>query len=331
MSTSNPRIRPRRSGFTLIELLVVIAIIAILVALLLPAVQQAREAARKSTCQNNMKQIVLATHNYHGQFKSFPLMFAGGVMPSYGRPDQSFDLSPYVGMLPFLDQNPLYTKISTPETGAGARRAFPGAGNNVYDTVLETLLCPSDGAESMLANDAGVNYGFSWGSNSRVNSGGWTASNGAWLRWRSLDLASFPDGTVNTVMFGEIGRDNGSRSFQGGYITSQGATGCVAAATGAPGRYVVDTATPYVADTRGVGWQWAEARRTGFNGALAPNQPSCSRNDQDAAISAGSYHDGGVFVGMVDGSTQFISDGIAIATWQALLTREGGETVDGAF
>ena len=92
----------RKRGFTLIELLVVIAIIAILIALLLPAVQQAREAARRSQCKNNMKQIGLALHNYHDVFTTFPI---GGLKNSRG-PNWR------VGLLPYMDQAPAYNQVS---------------------------------------------------------------------------------------------------------------------------------------------------------------------------------------------------------------------------
>src|SRR6187455_2473364 len=94
-----------RRGFTLIEMLVVIAIIAILVALLLPAVQQAREAARRSQCKNNLKQIGLAMHNYHDTFNGFP---NGGIASSVG----GWGLSWYIRILPYIDQAPVFNGIN---------------------------------------------------------------------------------------------------------------------------------------------------------------------------------------------------------------------------
>jgi prepilin-type N-terminal cleavage/methylation domain-containing protein len=101
--------KSKRSGFTLIELLVVIAIIAVLIALLLPAVQQAREAARRSQCKNNLKQIGLALHNYHDMANSFPI----GVNSSFiGTGGQRWGVSFWTLLLPYLDQAPVYNQFS---------------------------------------------------------------------------------------------------------------------------------------------------------------------------------------------------------------------------
>src|SRR5690606_28625210 len=106
----------RRSGFTLIELLVVIAIIAILIALLLPAVQQAREAARRTQCKNNLKQVGLALHNYHDVFGSFTYKSGGTDRPPSSAPcnlGNARRRSGWVGLLPYIDQGPLYNQIES--------------------------------------------------------------------------------------------------------------------------------------------------------------------------------------------------------------------------
>src|ERR1700759_2816615 len=103
-----------RRGFTLIELLVVIAIIAVLIALLLPAVQQAREAARRSQCKNNMKQLGLAVHNYHDTYNHLPMCYywgPAGLPGPTGSPTQGPQSSWMIGILPFVDQAPLYSVL----------------------------------------------------------------------------------------------------------------------------------------------------------------------------------------------------------------------------
>src|ERR1700709_2477916 len=105
--------RNRRTGFTLIELLVVIAIIAVLIALLLPAVQQAREAARRSQCKNNLKQLGLAMHNYHDTYKVFPTASGGN------------GFSPHARILPYVDQAPLYGTLNFLTTTAISQGAVP--------------------------------------------------------------------------------------------------------------------------------------------------------------------------------------------------------------
>lgn len=129
-----------RRGFTLIELLVVIAIIAILIALLLPAVQQAREAARRSQCKNNLKQVGLALHNYHDSNKVFPM---GN---NYSSSAGTWGVSWWVSVLPYTDQAPLYKKLTFTGnhpgwTGGGGAGALNGAAAN--GLVISLMICPS--------------------------------------------------------------------------------------------------------------------------------------------------------------------------------------------
>jgi len=127
----------KRSGFTLIELLVVIAIIAILIALLLPAVQQAREAARRTQCRNNLKQLGLAMHNYHDVYKQFPINHYDAGTP-WGN-----NLTVLVGLLPYIDQGPLFNGINF-----GATRnvtLYPVNGKRLGEHLIPGFICPSDG------------------------------------------------------------------------------------------------------------------------------------------------------------------------------------------
>jgi prepilin-type N-terminal cleavage/methylation domain-containing protein/prepilin-type processing-associated H-X9-DG protein len=158
MIHESPRQPPMR-GFTLIELLVVIAIIGVLIALLLPAVQAARESARRSQCSNNLKQIALATVNYETTFHSFPLAFnlqyypgyAGGIFP-YGTGSYADGFGPLVGLLQFLEQVPIYNAINY---GMGP---YVAANSTVFGTSISTFWCPSDPLISTQLSETAVGF-----------------------------------------------------------------------------------------------------------------------------------------------------------------------------
>ena len=148
----------RRRGFTLIELLVVIAIIAVLIALLLPAVQQAREAARRSQCKNNLKQIGLALHNYHDVFNVFPYANSNGARTN---------TTGLVSLLPYFEQAALFSSLDPNlpmgkwNNNSGTVTPLPPAKNLVAATTkLAALLCPSDDGKQF-QNDDPTYYGCS--------------------------------------------------------------------------------------------------------------------------------------------------------------------------
>ncbi len=219
------RTRISRTGFTLVELLVVIAIIGILVALLLPAVQAAREAARRTQCVNRLKQIGLALHNYHDTHRKFP---PSGIC--YGDPGVVPHQLPYhhtwlIGILPFMEEQALYDRIEKrlPIWSTAAQRAAAG-------TAVETLKCPSsanvDVGPSTTRNFAYTNYagseGYHW----------WpTAMFGNWSPWNAKGFADHTadvsglftitktnsmrdilDGTSNTIVAAEVN----TNGFKGG-------------------------------------------------------------------------------------------------------------------
>lgn len=160
--------RWQQRGFTLIELLVVIAIIAVLIALLLPAVQQAREAARRSQCKNNLKQLGLACHNYHDTFNQMPQNYDCAWGP--GRADRGGNFSWIVAALPYMDQAPLFNQINfnDKQGNDGTTPLVAGGPTNrqLRLTILNGLLCPSNPQPSVRVNqNPGYNSGNGGGNN----------------------------------------------------------------------------------------------------------------------------------------------------------------------
>ncbi|MDD4270934.1 MAG: DUF1559 domain-containing protein [Thermoguttaceae bacterium] len=311
-----------RRGFTLVELLVVIAIIGILIALLLPAVQAAREAARRSQCTNNLKQIGLATHNYHDTFKALP---PGGRNPHW----QTW----FHALLPFIEQAALKDMWNP------AYQYHLGGNINVAQALkdLATMRCPSDidsqsyrGNYVCNAGNVGVNGTGSVNLAvlaSRTLASGTVVKNGGAPfiiatdagGFRYTELPWMVDGLSNTLGFSEC---------------LQGQVG-----TGVSG-------TANVADIRGGLYHAAFCWFTtwfppNYEGPdVNPDSGNCCVPKENApcvsaqmvggptSLAARSRHPGGVNVNLLDGSVRFVSDTIEWATWQALSTSEGNETIN---
>ena len=354
----------RFSGFTLVELLVVIAIIGILIALLLPAVQAAREAARRSQCTNNLKQLALAVHNYADTYKAFPPKKMG-TAPGGMNGNAGFG-SGLMRLLPFYEQQALYDQWSSPQTlTSGTYPAFgpvpwgPGQGDNyeIYDVQVATLLCPSDG--NGFNKDASAygrnNYVFSCGDS--VNDGNATYGNNNGSNPRGMfnnrtgriNFASVTDGTSNTLMLSEHLVSVNSK------VVSQGVAVGVSGISTSPGTCYaqIDPNDSKVfsasSTTNWAGTRWAHGSMShiGFNAVLPPNGPSCAELTNDNSTGGmvhppTSNHPGGVNAAMGDASVRFISDTIdtgsiyaapttqgqsVYGVWGALGTKDGGETV----
>ncbi|MEZ6121542.1 MAG: DUF1559 domain-containing protein [Planctomycetaceae bacterium] len=330
--------RKLRLGFTLIELLVVIAIIAVLIALLLPAVQQAREAARRTQCKNNLKQIGLATHNYHDVFNSFPLNYEATRDGSRNRTSVSW----ITASLPYFDQAPLYNTIDFITTGGPTD--YNGLNNTAAQTarqtILTALLCPSN-PQKVLGNFSG-NYADNgpWHGNGRDVQAARTDYVGnmgfVWTGWKDCADLQVPGSTwVTPDQLYNEGADNLPRL--GGVFWWRGTAGI---------RDIVDGTSNTVSVFESHHWNTskqfpAEQAKHGawflpissidsmakfLNGA--PDDVGPTNGGEDGRCSSfSSTHVGGAQCLVADGSVRFVSENISQSIYRAIATRGGGETV----
>ncbi len=326
-----------RRAFTLVEILVVIAIIAILIALLLPAVQRARDAARKSQCQNQLKQIGLAFHEYHEAHNCFPFGRGGTFGPTRILSNRE-TMSGLVAIMPYLEETALYEAISSRfENEDGYVFAPWGkhpdeyAGDPYYplwDMPVPAFVCPSDGAGASANKDRDdygrVSYVLSRGDTIMRNDLV-PQPRGLFGYMSFSKFGDVQDGTSNTIMVSErcIATNDNYTKVQTGISRNRGAiggTGIADEPKGDPSRCALAKGMYnqllYDIVPRPLsGQRWCDGRPifTGFTTVLGPNSPSCI-SDLDwwywGIFSASSYHTGGVNGLMVDGSVRFVSDTI---------------------
>lgn len=311
----------RKNGFTLIELLVVIAIIAILIALLLPAVQQAREAARRTQCKNNLKQIGLALHNYHDVSNALP---SGSIVLANAAGTQDFGhgWTWHASILPYIEQVNMYQQIQGPNDGGlgaelggttSAKQMLAGA------TVMSVFWCPSQpdvtgGAQkggyspsnyngnmgTLIGNNGDDCYGGSVTTPAGMRAaGGCMNANGVFYISSSVKFRDVTDGLSNTIFVSEVIDSGGDAAKLGGAGSD---------------------------------------RKHCFSGGADSNPPTemseyliaAESNDpinQYTEEAAGSYHVGGAQFVLGDGSVRFISENISMTIYQGISTRGAGEVV----
>lgn len=325
----------KHRGFTLIELLVVIAIIAVLIALLLPAVQQAREAARRSQCINNLKQFGLALHNYHDVFGTFPARRGGSNETIANDANRQFAnylrLSAFVPLLPYYDQANLYKEISAPlRSGtftfrAGGPAAWYGSASPVYPpwgVQIPMLLCPSDNVPIVGSRNARNSYAFSLGDWIQSHNANNTQGRSIFGCQMCVRMRDVLDGTSNTIAMSErtwggnlgiinaAGHDQRTATFVSISNLNINPGQCRATTTG--GRFI----TGRIKARFGALWTDGQAERVAFNTVLGPNSPSCVNDANANADSNGgilapsSRHTGGVNVLFTDGAVKFVTDHI---------------------
>ena len=340
MTARHQKMLIRKPAFTLVELLVVIAIIGILIAILLPAVQAAREAARRMTCTNNLKQLALACHTFHDATKALPGTSHQVSMTQFATVWGNANRYSYATcLLPYIEQTPLYDLVienadtGLPDSTSTKRRFDPWSAGVTTDNVdypspwrtkVSAFVCPSGGytpgPTALGINVYHVNRGdmwFSWDNNENRGPFGRPSH-------VTNTLGSITDGTSNTIGLSEVVPSLAAGSTKikggiaaniprGGYQTCGPPIGCKLTA-GANGAFKDGITAARGNSDVSKHWGDGQSIYTQFHTVLPPNSPSCSpaanNGENETLVSASSNHTGGVNVGVMDGAVVFVSDTI---------------------
>jgi len=332
---------PRRSrGFTLVELLVVIAIIGILVALLLPAIQAAREAARRSQCVNNMKQLAIAFQNYHDTYKKLPRYNYTAVGPG-GTCSYWEGFSAHTMILPYVEQQALWDSFQTAylactDLHEGWRNGF----TSVRREPVPAFRCASDPGMRFGADAGNNNYAMSIGPTLNVH--GTSRCLGVFSRDFETNFADITDGTSTTILLGEllVGDNDGGKYTPGDIVRG------IAWPAGVVNNFPTEASLVAYGQaceagignhhsTGGREWINGSPGQTFFHTVVPPNwqYPTCQTCagcgwfDSDGVHPSRSRHPGGANHALVDGSVRFISNDINLQTYQALGSKDNGEAI----
>ena len=319
-----------RTGFTLIELLVVIAIIAILIGLLVPAVQKVREAAARTQCQNNLKQLGLALHNYETAFRAFP---AAGNYP-IGVAGVSFSVP--ARLLPYLEQENLQRLIDFNQSYNSQPQ--------VTEKRIATYICAGEVNDKPRPDGMLTHYPLNYA----VNLGTWfvfdpqtqRVGDGAFVVNQGLKHRSIVDGLSNTIGMAEI------KAYTPYLRDGMNPAGMGAAPPASPAA-VSTLGGSFKSNSGHTEWVDARVHQTGFTTTFTPNtvvphtdagttydidfnssrEGATLNRPTYAAVTSRSHHSGGVNILLMDGSVRFAANGISLITWRALGTRAGGEVI----
>jgi len=347
--------RRRFKGFTLVELLVVIAIIGVLVALLLPAVQAARNAARRMTCSNHMKQWALACHNYHDVYKKFPRY---GYM-SWISPENNYrnnlgaiwqGFSVHTMLLPYIEQSAVYDQLNFRNWWEQQILTYSTKTEYLWNTKVPVFLCPSSQTAPFTIGDIwsggpGSNYAASagpmlyWVYNSK-------SGPGAFSPHIETKMGEFGDGTAYTILAAEVTTGDGEGGvYRAGepvmnalYSGSQPwlYPNLPEAAIEAWGVQCAARTYEHLS-SNGWGWMGSNYTQTVFNTVAPPNwiYPTCIAtgppgysSDRDGIYPSRSEHGAGSMHALADGSVRMIVDTVNFTTYQQLGSKSGGETAE---